>query len=261
MDSRQIEELLPFYALDALTDDELELVEAYLRQHPEARQQVEEMRNTASTLPLSVPPVEPATRTKKALMVRIAADAEARLGSAVQSQPSRRVNRFESFFRTFSFAAAAIAIIWVLVLNIQIAALRNQVVALNNALMAQSNSLNQIIEKLPQTNPSGTITVSLKGTNVQPQAQGQLIANPASQSAVLVVTGLPPLEPGKTYQVWLIAGAPVSAGLLTVDSNGQGVLIVTTTESIGSFKSLGISVEPQGGSPQPTGDIVVLSDL
>src|SRR4029453_6246100 len=102
---------------------------------------------------------------------------------------------------------------------------------------------------------------SLKGTNVQPQAQGQLIADPASQSAVLVVTGLPPLEPGKTYQVWLIAGAPVSAGLLTVDSEGRGVFVVTKTESIGSFQSLGISVEPDGGSPQPTGDIVILSEL
>jgi anti-sigma-K factor RskA len=46
-----------------------------------------------------------------------------------------------------------------------------------------------------------------------------------------------------------------------VDANGQGVLIITSTESIGSFKSLGISVEPEGGSLQPTGDIVVLSDL
>jgi len=101
----------------------------------------------------------------------------------------------------------------------------------------------------------------LKGTKSQPDAQGQLIADPGSQSAVLVVTGLPPLEPGKTYQVWLIANAPVSAGLLTVDANGQGVLIITSQEAIGSFKSLGISVEPQGGSPQPTGDIVVLSDL
>jgi anti-sigma-K factor RskA len=118
-----------------------------------------------------------------------------------------------------------------------------------------------VIQKLPQENPSGAITISLKGTNAQPQAQGQLIADPTSQSAVLVVTGLPPLESGRTYQVWLIADAPISAGLLTVDANGQGVLIITSTESIGSFKSLGISVEPEGGSLQPTGDIVVLSDL
>ncbi|RPI87665.1 MAG: anti-sigma factor, partial [Chloroflexi bacterium] len=50
-------------------------------------------------------------------------------------------------------------------------------------------------------------------------------------------------------------------GLLTVDQNGQGVFVVTSEAEIGSFNSLGISVEPEGGSPQPTGDIVVLSDL
>ncbi len=253
------EELLPFYALDALTEEERELVEAYLAKHPEARAQVDEMRRAGSALPQSVSPVEPAPRTKAALMARIAADERAR--SSAQSQPSRRVNRYESFFRSFSLAAAALAIVWVVVLNVQVVRLRSEIAKLNSAFAAQSNSLNQIIQKLPQTTPSTTITVSLKGTKVEPNAQGQLIADPGSQSAVLVVTGLPPLEPGKTYQVWLIANAPVSAGLLTVDANGQGVLIITSQEAIGSFKSLGISVEPQGGSPQPTGDIVVLSDL
>jgi anti-sigma-K factor RskA len=256
-----IDELLPFYALDALTDEERSLVEAYLAEHPEARAQAEELTHAASALPQSIRPVQPSPQTKDALMSRVAADARVRVRSSEQDQPSRRVNRIESFFRTFSLAAAAIAIIWIIVLNMQVVQLRNEVAALNESLASQADALNQFIENFPQTNPSRTITVSLRGTNAEPQAQGQLIADPASQSAVLVVTGLPPLEPGKTYQVWLIAGAPVSAGLLTVDANGQGVLIVTTTESIGSFQSLGISVEPEGGSPQPTGDIVILSEL
>ena len=254
-----IEELLPFYVLDALTEEEREQVEAYLAKHPEARAQVEEMRRAGAALPHSVSPVQPAPRTKAALMARVAADERAH--SSLQGQPSPRVSRFESFFRALSFAAAAIAIIWAVALNVQVVRLQTEIAKLNNALVAQSNSLNQIIQKLPQATPPTTITVSLKGTKAEPQAQGQLIADPGSQSAVLVVTGLPPLQPGKTYQVWLIANAPVSAGLLTVDANGQGVLIITSKESIGSFKSLGISVEPQGGSPQPTGDIVVLSDL
>ena len=256
-----IEDLLPFYALDALTEDERQQVEAYLAEHPEARLQLEEMSRAASALPKGVSRVEPEPRTKETLMARVATDAEARARSSVRSQPTPRVNRFQSLLRPLAFGAAVLALIWILLLNVQVVRLSGQVTALNSALVAQSNSLNQIINKLPQGTPSDTVTVSLKGTDVEPQAQGQLIANPASQSAVLVVTGLPPLEAGKTYQVWLIGGAPVSAGLLTVDANGQAVLIITSEESIGSFKSLGISVEPEGGSSQPTGDIVVLSDL
>jgi anti-sigma-K factor RskA len=78
----------------------------------------------------------------------------------------------------------------------------------------------------------------------------------------MVIVGLTPLEAGKTYQVWLIEGeVPESAGLLKVDANGQGMIVVSSETPIGSFDALGISVEPEAGSPQPTGDIVVLSSL
>jgi anti-sigma-K factor RskA len=264
MDSPHIEELLPFYALDALTVEERELVEKYLAEHPEARQQVEEMGKAASALPYGVSPVEPSQGAKQALMARVNADAEARVAPTVQTprEPARRVNPFENLFRPLALAAAALAIIWAIVLNMQVARLQNEVASLNERLEAQSQSIDQIIANLPQTDQGNVITVSLKGTEVQPQAEGQLIADPESQAAVLVISGLPKLEPGKTYQVWLIdGGAPVSAGLLSVDENGQGVFIVNSDESIGSFNSLGISIEPEGGSKQPTGDIVVLSDL
>ena len=265
MDERQIEELLPFYALDALTEEERILVEEYLAEHPEARQKLEEMTDTVSALARGVSRVEPSPRAKKALMGRVAADVKARARASRQQQPFLSFlggMRGENILRAFTLGIATLAIVWVIMLNVELARLRNQIATLNDALVAQSNSLNQIIASLPQATPSNVITVSLKGTDVQPQAQGQLIADPNSQSAVLVIAGLPPLEPGKTYQVWLIdGGTPVSAGLLTVDENGQAVFLVTSEEAIGSFNSLGISVEPKGGSLQPTGDIVVLSEI
>jgi anti-sigma-K factor RskA len=264
MDLRQIQDLLPFYALDALNEEERELVEKYLAEHPEARQQVEEMSRTTSALPYGVAPVEPTRQTKDALMARVTADAREREPVSTPARPSQqrsqRVSPFENFFRTFSLVTTAIAILWVVLLNVQVARLQGELSTLNARLEEQANSLRQIIDNMPQSNPM--ITVSLEGTEVQPQVQGQLLVDPNSQSAVLIVTGLSRLEPGKTYQVWLIdGGAPVSAGLLTVNEEGQGVFIVTSEEAIGSFKSLGISIEPAGGSPQPTGEIVVLSDL
>lgn len=261
MDLHRIEELLPFYALDALTDEEREQVEAYLREHPEARQQVEEMGRAVAALPQSVSPVEPSPRTKAALMAHVAVDAKSR--ASKQEQVSRpRVTRWVNIFQAFGLGAATVAILWAVVLNIQLSYLRRQVSMLSEALVAQSNALEQINQQLSQPPASETVTISLKGTDVRPQAQGQLIADPSKNSAVLVIDGLGQLEPGKTYQVWLIdASGPKSAGFLSVDSKGQAVLIVTSNETIGSFQSLGISVEPEGGSQQPTGDIVVLSDL
>ena len=292
MDRPQIEELLPFYALDALNDEDKELVEAYLKEHPEARQQIEEMESAVAALPYGVQPVDPSPHSKVALMRRVAADQRAT--SSMRKQESRpRVMRLGNIFQAFSMGVAIVAIVWAVILNTQLAQLRNEVLTLRNAIVAQANSLEQIDElrnevstlrkavvaqansleqinqsvdqinaKLPQEIPAAVVTISLRGTDVQPQAQGQLIVDPNSESAVLVIAGLDQLEAGKTYQVWLIdGGTPVSAGLLTVDEKGQGVFIVTSEAAIGSFNALGISIEPQGGSPQPTGDIVVLSEL
>ena len=264
MDPRQIEELLSFYALDSLTDEEREIVETYLEEHPEARLQVDEMQSAVSALPYGVSPVEPSPRTRAALLARVAADEGTRSGAKEPARRPARPNpvRGENILRTFTLGIATLAVVWVMILNTRIARLQDEIAALNDAVVAQSNALQQFEARLPQATPSAVITVSLKGTEAEPRAQGQLIADPSSTSAVLIIIGLSPLEPGRTYQVWLIdGGAPVSAGLLTVDEQGQGVLVVTSEEAIGSFNSLGISVEPEGGSPQPTGEIVVLSDL
>ena len=261
MDPQRIEELLPFYALDALTDEERDLVEAYLTEHPEARGQMDELQSAASALPHAAAPVEPPRRLKDALMARVAVDQRSQVQVQKQaSGPNER--RWVNLFPALGFAVAVIAVAWAVILNIQLSQLRHAVSALNNALAAQSNSLAQINAKLPQGTASSVVTISLKGTNVQPQAEGQLIADPQKESAVLVIAGLAKLETGKTYQVWLIKGkVPVSVGLLSVDAQGQAVLILNSKTAIGAFDKLGISIEPNGGSSQPTGDIVVLSDL
>ena len=264
MDPR-IEELLPFYVLDALTEEEKELVESYLAEHPEARAQVQDLQSGAAALPYSVAPVEPPRRVKEALMARVTNDAQAReqppARVTAQSQPSRRGLQFDDIFRVLSLGAAALAILWAFVLNAQVDQLQNQIAALNHQVAVQSQSIDELVQQLPQTDQSEVITVSLKSTGEQQRPLGQLIANPKDRSAVVVISGLPPLEAGKTYQVWLIGDAPVSAGLLTVDENGQSVLIITSEEAIGSFNSLGISIEPEGGSIEPSDQIVVLSDI
>jgi anti-sigma-K factor RskA len=262
MDPR-IEELLPFYVLDALTEEEKELVESYLAEHPEARIQVQDLQSGASALPYTVSAVEPPGQVKEALMRRVTADAQARQRTEARApaEPSRGRLRLEDLFRVLSLGAATVAILWAFALNGQIARLQDQVASLNDQVTAQSESLDELIRNLPQTGESDIISVSLKSTETQPRALGQLIADPNDQSAMLVISGLPPLEPGQTYQVWLIGNAPVSAGLLTVDENGQSVLIITSEEAIGSFNSVGISIEPEGGSMEPTGEIVVLSEL
>ena len=134
MDPR-IEELLPFYALDALTDEERELVESYLAEHPEAREQINDLHSGASALPYGISPVEPPRHVKDALMARVNADAEAQVRAQPTAQASRppapRRSWFENLFQVFSLGAAAVAIIWAVVLNGQVTRLQTEISGLH----------------------------------------------------------------------------------------------------------------------------------
>src|SRR5215813_896788 len=105
LDPRQIEELLPFYALDALTDDEKSQVEAYLREHPEVREALQALQSATTALPYSVPPMEPSPRAKEALMARVAAAARERSAIAEPKQAARPREARNIFqFLSFGFA-------------------------------------------------------------------------------------------------------------------------------------------------------------
>jgi anti-sigma-K factor RskA len=68
---------------------------------------------------------------------------------------------------------------------------------------------------------------------------------------------MPPLSAGRTYQAWKITegGAAVSLGVLS----NQGTFAFES--DLSDATAIAISVEPSGGSPQPTSDPVVVSEL
>jgi anti-sigma-K factor RskA len=270
----RIEQLLPFYILGGLSEEERDLVEAYFVQHPEARAEIRDLEFAASALPYSAPSVQPSSHPKESLMARVAADQGVRAPqNETGGSGARPRNRFAGF-QAFSFGAlgllvALAALVLLFGLNRQVSRLQGEVAALQTALLAQASrieqfnqELGQVNARLPQGTPSALTTFALNGTAAQPGAHGQLLTDPNSHSAVLVVDGLAPLESGRIYQVWLIKSeVPQSAGFLNVDSHGQGVSLLAPDQAIGSFDALGISIEPVQGSLKPTGDIVVLGEL
>lgn len=79
-----------------------------------------------------------------------------------------------------------------------------------------------------------------------------------------IARAAPPPEPGRAYELWLIAGdaAPVSLGLLPGPERG----LITVPEALAAQVPgavLAISDEPTGGSPtgQPTGAVLALGPV
>jgi len=69
----------------------------------------------------------------------------------------------------------------------------------------------------------------------------------------LVMTNLPPVPAGRTYQAWTLApGAKTVAPSVTFAPNTGGFVLVTLPEAAPNVAAVAISVEPSGGSRAPT---------
>lgn len=259
-----LEDLLPFYILGTLTADEIARVEAYLRTNSEARMWVDEMRPVAEALALSVEPMEPVPATKRNLLKRIRAE------QASQELPARRFGflerlrqlaaspsrmRLETLVVSISLFIALLSLGWALSISREITRLRHEV----GDLQASVANQEQIILYL--SNPNSR-SVVIAGTEHRPEARGNVIFAPEESVGGLLIKGLVPLESGLVYQLWLIEGeTPQSAGTFNVDASGQAVVPLAAAKAIAEFDALGVSIEPTGGSLQPTGDIVLLGSL
>ena len=73
----------------------------------------------------------------------------------------------------------------------------------------------------------------------------------------LVAHDLPALQPGRTYQLWLVTPtSKISAGTFT-PTNGEAMVRATYALARDSLRAVAVTEEPAGGVPQPTGQMIV----
>lgn len=88
----------------------------------------------------------------------------------------------------------------------------------------------------------------------------RLVVDPDTRRAVLVADGLQSLDTGETYEVWVIGqDGPVPAGLFRPQRDGSATVLVETDVPPGAVVAL--TVEPDGGSDQPTGDVLLVAGV
>jgi Anti-sigma-K factor rskA, C-terminal len=83
-------------------------------------------------------------------------------------------------------------------------------------------------------------------------AKGHFWIAPRGKVGCLVVQGLPALMGDQVYQVWLRRGAERTSGGTFEARNGNGWVLVQISEPLANYNSLGVTIEPRGGSAAPT---------
>jgi anti-sigma-K factor RskA len=94
-----------------------------------------------------------------------------------------------------------------------------------------------------------------------PAAVSTLALNLSRRQAVLVARGFPPLPPDQAYQVWVVQNnrqVPVGS-FAPLTLAGEQALVLPS--DLAGVTAAMITIEPAGGSPRPTGPIVMGGDL
>jgi anti-sigma-K factor RskA len=103
--------------------------------------------------------------------------------------------------------------------------------------------------------------VDLAGQPAAPTASARAFWS-RSRGLVFTGTNLPQLPAGRTYQLWVVtAQAPISAGLLTPDSQGGVSGTFATPVDIPTPVAMAVTIEPSGGVPAPTGEKYLVGAL
>ncbi len=261
------------YALDAVTGTEQDNFERHLDTCQRCTQDVRGLHEIASELALAAaapPPPQLRARVLAALPSVEQLPARSDLASrpsapVVAPESARRPARPRPAHRRpahqlprrrrtgglprLAYGLAAVATAVAVVLGLRLISVEDQL----SVSRAEQQALTQLL------NTPG-VQVVVKTTSRGGQATA--VAVPGLQKVVVLTKGLPPLLAGKVYQVWLIGVKSVgirSAGLLPPEPAGGSTTLLASGVVKGDV--VGITVEPAGGSPQPTTTPIVLIPL
>jgi hypothetical protein len=101
--------------------------------------------------------------------------------------------------------------------------------------------------------------LSLTGSKLLINASGSLALVPKHKIAVLALQNLPEPPKNKIYQLWAVVdGRKVDCIKFRPDPDGKVLLQMSAKDWIGTPMVI-ITLEPEGETPQPTGDMVMSS--
>ncbi|HEV8150810.1 MAG TPA: anti-sigma factor [Gemmatimonadales bacterium] len=236
-----LRDLAPGYALGGLSPEETRAFEAALAASPELQRELAEFREVSALLALQ-DERPPSAELKQRLRERIGSAKLAELGSRAAVQPSRR--------RSLSGIGLGVALAASLLLSIGLLlktrTLQERLAGSEQRLAEREAILHALLE------PTVQLT-TLTATGEAPPVV-QVFWNRAAHSLLLNTFRLKPAPAGRAYQLWLMPkhGNPIPSTVFNTESGGQQLVQGINVPANEEITGFALTVEPAGGSPQPT---------
>lgn len=245
------------YALNGLDAADLAEFETHLQQSHATRDEVTELTDTAVLLGLATRPVQPSAGLKASIMDQLdahpqlpvaassaAGASSASVATAAFESPAGRKAQARWFTRPVTALAAVAAAIALFVGG-----------GVVTTSLAQNSFAQQQADQLAAINSADD--AQRASVDLADGGTATLVWSNTLLSSALIVDGLAPLPADRTYELWYINDAGARpAGTFGVAGNGSTWRVLDGTMKAGD--TVGVTVEPRGGSDAPTTDPVVV---
>ena len=243
------------YALGLASEAERREFEAHLPTCAECRRELAEIRRVNEALAMAAPR---AAAPPAALRRRI-------VDAAEQDRRPRTTRR--STLPWWIAAAASIAAVflgaqWLSVsselseMRAELASTRDRLTIAESLRASAERTATENTSRLAVLTAADSITIPLAGQPPSPNATGRVVWSP-TRGVIFSAANLPPLPAGRVYQLWAVT-APAPVGLMLVTpAAGQADQVAAVAPAVAPT-AFALTIEPEGGSPGPTGAMYLL---
>ena len=136
----------------------------------------------------------------------------------------------------------------------------------NSRILRERDQLNEKLESLQRDwsvfLAGTTRVVALRGVET-PQANAKVVWDTRQRVWKVYILDLPAPPSDKDYQLWYVTkDQKVSAAVFRPDPSGRKILELTLPPDVaGGLAATAVTLEPRGGSPQPTSNFYLLGQI
>lgn len=235
--NEQLEEQASLYALDLLEPAEASAFEAEVARDPELQRSVDEMRELVAMFAYDAPLRQPPAHLEAQVMDAIRAEKQS--APFVSHAPSSA-----SAFEWLPWAlAACLALACVILISDRV-------------------HTKQQIARLEKRNAFAQVQIATLASQLQnaPTATATVVWDAERQEGVLKVANVPPTDPDRDYQLWIVDPEykqPVDAGVFSVASDGARKIQFKPRLKVTSADAFAVSLERKGGVAKAEGPMVL----
>jgi anti-sigma-K factor RskA len=259
------EELVAGYVLADLTSEEVIEIHRIILEHPEIVTKIDHFQEALAMLPLGLNETYPSPNLRdriaaKAIPITVDNLLKDPVDTAESSLSDRlaATNRLPQHKNLWKLATIGLS---------SIGAIALIALGFDNYQMRQQIATDQVeLQKHRQTiamlQGADNRMISLKGMGAIPTAFGSVMIAPTEKAAMISIQNLKQIPQDNSYRLWAIVdGKKVDCAQFRPDEKGKVFVKVPLGNALKQTTTLIITIEPNKDMPEPTGEMVMKSEI